>query len=271
MKDFIIKYGVLILALIGISQYWIIAAFNKWVRKGFVKTYKSGTISIGYDSFSGANISLNGTFRVFNKDIFINRIFIKVTRLRDEAKHTHEWNAFKSTELFISENYPLKIELPSGFLISPKVPYRFNISFYDNELMKDIKLEFSKYFNKWMKYHDELNKIRNESIALGLVTEHEIIEEQIRKIGEFRTCRVSTEVFGKLNSLFYWDAGKYSIELNVQTSKPDKTFIENYEFELTEEDSKNLKLNVITILETPIRMFLNQKRNLFFYSQVDYL
>jgi len=44
--------------------------------------------------------------------------------------------------------------------------------------------------------------------------------------------------------------------VNVRTSKPDKVFVKNYKFSLTEDNSKNLKLNIITILEEPISSYL---------------
>lgn len=265
MKDFLIKYGVLILASIGVVQYWIIAIYNKWLRKGSINIYKSGTIILGYDYFSGANITLSGTIRSFNKEIFINRIYLKVIRLEDKAEHNFDWQAFKAFNLFILDNSIPKIELPTGFIVTQKVPYRFNILFNDRELIEKLKSEYKKYIDEWNKYYNELKIIENKFQAVKVR-----VQKQFELIEKFRKCVTRTEVYSKLNDLFYWKDGEYSIDFFIQTSKPDKVYKEQYKFVITEEESKNLKLNVISILELPIANYLNNKPPFFNYPQIEY-
>ena len=69
MKQFLKDYGILILAIWGIAQYWIAVAWFKWIRKGKVEIYKTGTVEIGYSYPYGTTIGLNGTLRTFNKNI----------------------------------------------------------------------------------------------------------------------------------------------------------------------------------------------------------
>ena len=161
------------------------------------------------------------------------------------------------------------MELPTSFLISPEVPQRFNILFYDTKLAEEIKPLFTEYISEWVQYVDELNKIRS-SISPNTINHQEIAIKQFDKIEVFRKCKVSVDTYTGLDRKCYWEDGFYELELFVFTSKPDKVFSKKYNFEITKEDAKYLKLNVITMLEEPIRVYLNMRRNLYYYTQAHY-
>lgn len=253
MDDFLKSYGTLILAICGIVQVWVIAFWKKYVRKGEVNIYETGTVESGYSTI-GPTVGLNGTLRVLDKDVFIKSIDLLVIREKDKAQHIFKWVAFRPPKIDLAGSQPISLEIPSGFLVAPNSPHRFNIVFNDNDLFDDIRSLFNDYLSEWYKIKAQLSEIWQPLI--GATPSPEIINRQIVLLEDFRKSKIHVDMFTALDRKCYWESGDYSITVNVRTSKPDKVFIKNYKFSLTEADSKNLKLNVIPILEEPISSYL---------------
>lgn len=175
--------------------------------------------------------------------MFIKSIDLLVIREKDKAQHILKWIAFRPPKIDLAGSQPISMEIPSGFLISPDSPHRFNIIFNDNDHFKEILPIFNEYIAEWYKVTDKLTKISPSPSG-----ESQIIEE-------FKKSKIHVDNFVALDRKCYWEPGDYSLTVNVRTSKPDKVFNNNYKFSLTEADSKNLKLNVITILEEPISRY----------------
>lgn len=158
MGKFFESYGALIVAFIGFGQFWVKILWDKYFRKGEIAYYETGTIVVGY-SRSGPTIGLNGTIRALNKDVFIRTIDLSVVREKDKAQHDYKWLAFQSPKIDIAGSQPSPMEIPSGFLISPNSPHRFNINFNDNDLLKEMTPLLNQYYSEWYKTTQELNKI----------------------------------------------------------------------------------------------------------------
>jgi len=252
MDDFIKSFGTLILAIYGIIQVWIMALWKKYARIGKIDIYETGTIEIGYSTF-GPTIGLNGTMRALNKDIFVKSIDLMVVREKDKSQHVFRWIAFRPPKIDLAGSQPILMEIPSGFLISPNSPHRFNIVFNDNDLFEDIRHIFNNYITEWYKVVERLTEIRPSPSG---VFQPEIVAQQAAIIEEFRRSKIYLDTYTALDRKCYWETGDYSLTINVRTSKPDKVFTNNYHFSINEADSKNLKLNVITILEEPISSYL---------------
>ncbi len=252
MDEFIKSFGTLILAIYGIIQVWLIALWKKYVRKGKIDIYETGAVEIGYSAF-GPTIGLNGTLRALNKDVFVKSIDLMVVREKDRSQHIFHWIAFRPPKIDLAGIQPISMEIPSGFLISPNSPHRFNIVFNDNELFDDIRSIFNEYISEWYKVVDRLTKIQPSSSG---VVQPEIVAQQVAIIEDFRRSKIHIDTFTALDRKCYWEPGDYSLTMNVRTSKPDKVFTNNYHYSISESDSKNLKLNVITVLEEPISSYL---------------
>ncbi len=267
MREFLKSYGTLILAIYGIVQVWVIALWKRCVRKGKVDIYETGTIEIGYSTF-GPTIGLNGTLRALNRDVFIKSIDLLVIREKDKAQHIFKWIAFRPPKIDLAGSQPISLEIPSGLLVSPNSPHRFNIVFNDNNLFDDIGTLFSDYLSKWYRVAEQLTKIWPPLI--GATPPLEIINRQNELIESFRKSTIHLDMFTALDRKCYWEAGDYSLTVNVRTSKPDKVFVKNYRFSLTEFDSNNLKLNALTILEEPISSYLRIQNYPYNFAYSDY-
>jgi len=268
MEEFAKSFGIFVLALIGVAQLWIKILWEKYFRKGKIDYCETGTITIGYN-MSGPVIGLNGTLRALNKDVFTRSIDLLVIRERDRAQHVFKWIAFQSPKIDIAGSQPSPMELPSGFLISPHSPHRFNIVFNDNDLFKDIRSLLNVYYSEWYKTTEELNKIWPP--LTGVPPQPAIFNQQFAVIGDFRKSQISTDTFTALDRKCYWEPGDYQLIINVTASKPNQAFTKRYRFSISEADSKILKLNVITILEEPISGYLRMPNPLYNWAFADYI
>ena len=177
-----------------------------------------------------------------------------VIREKDKAQHIFKWVAFRSPKIDLVGTQPVPMEIPSGFLVSPDLPYRFNIFFNDNKLFKDIRSIYNKYSSECYK----------------VVKQLPVISDQKKLIEDFRKTKISLETHEALNRKCYWEPGDYSLAINVKVSKPDSIFTNNYSFSIKEDDSRNLRLNVITILEEPITNQLKSKNFPYNFAYLEY-
>ena len=238
MGEFIKSYGTLILAIYGIIQVWGIELYKKYLCKGKIDIYETGTIEIGYSTF-GPTISLNGTLRARDKDVFIRSIDLLVIREKDKAQHVFKWVAFRSPKIDLAGTKPISMEIPSGFLVSPDLPHRFNIVFNDNELFENIRSLYNKYNSKC---YEVLKQMNNSPV----------INNKNKLIEDFEKSEIHRETYDAFYTKYYWEAGEYSLAINVKVSKPDSIFTNNYYFSISEDDSKKVRLNVVTMLKEPI-------------------
>lgn len=253
MGNFIETYGAHVLASIGIIQFWIKVLWDQYFRKGKIDYYETGTIVIGYGT-SGPTIGLNGTIRALNKDVFIRAIDLLVIREKDKAQHNFKWNTFQSPQIYTVGSQSTPMELPSGFLISPNSPHRFNIVFNDNDLFRDISPLLNSYLSEWYKTIKELTQIWSPSI--GVQPPAEISSRQHNLIEDFRKSTIHFETYNALNRKYYWEPGDYHLSVNVMSSKPDGVSRKTYGFSISTGDSERLRLNVIAMLQQPIAEYL---------------
>lgn len=253
MDKFIQSYGILILAAIGVAQFWVKVLRDKFFRKGEIDYYETGTIVIGYNP-QGPTIGLQGTLRASNKDVFVKSIDFLVVRERDKAQHIFKWVAFQSPKIDMTGNQPIPMELPSSFLISPNSPHRFHIIFNDNNLFEDIRPLLNEYYSNWYTTTQELNKVWPP--FAGTYPPPDLRARQLKIIEDFRESQIYRDTYTALDRKCYWEPGHYQLIIDVRTSKPNKTFTKKYRFSITKVDSEILKLNVITILEEPVAGYL---------------
>ena len=257
----------LALAIYGVIQIWLIALWNKYIRKGTINIYETGNIEIGYSNF-GPTIGLNGTLRALNKDVFVRAINLLVVREKDKAQHIFQWMAFRPPKIDLAGSQPISMEIPSGFMISSNSPHRFNIFFNDNGCFGDIRYLFGVYISEWYKVVEQLTKIGLPP-QLG-ITSPEIIVQRSGLIQNFEKSSIYSEMYAALNGRCYWESGDYRLTINVVTSKPDKVISNNYHFSITEDDSRNLKLNVVTMLRDPIANYLGDQNFPYHFAYAAY-
>ena len=115
--------GPWIISFVVLAQFWVIAAWKRFIQKGRVEIYESGALEVSYGTF-GPSISLTGTLRAINKDIFIRQIRIRVTRQKDGARFLFNWRAFRPNTIQLVGQQIATLELASSFLLTTDAPHK---------------------------------------------------------------------------------------------------------------------------------------------------
>lgn len=210
----------LVFVLVMLSQALLRLLSTLFIRPK-IKVYPSGQIEIGLSQF-GSTIALFGTLQAQIGDSFITKIELIVKDTTEQIFRTLEWRAFKSYTFSLVPNEELKLELVSAFLLSTKAPFKYNIVFVDDELLKSYVGEVLKIQQLWK--DDE-----NKDVEAFLQTE------------AVQTMRV------KCQKDLYWRAGHYNLNMVIHT--PNKTYTTPFEFNLTEPQVEVLRSNIIQIVK----------------------
>jgi len=239
-----VQWGPWIISALALAQVWIIALFKR-LRKALVDIHESGTIEIGYSSY-GPTVGIVGTIRTLHKDAFVKNIELKVIRKKDNATHRFHWYAFRSTTLFTAEDTPT-LEIASSFLLTQKDPLKYNIFFTDESFVADIRPKVANVAKAWITFKEnKLQELKEKYQGqYDSLSKHPMLESQI--YDEFAKSGGTTNSFTILDRACYWEEGTYGLDIIVNTTNPRESFIKSFSFDLSEEDTHQLKLNVVAI------------------------
>jgi hypothetical protein len=245
----IYEWGTLAVAVIALVQPWGVWIYRKYLRPGKLELYKTGSLEIGFSLF-GPTIAFIGTLRALNHDAFVEEVTAKVIRVKDKAEHDFRWIAFRPASIDITGRAPIEMEFASSFLVTPNSPRRLNILFNDERQLQDMTPTIQKYIAEWHKcaYGDTTsgaNKVFDPSS-----------DQKSECVNKFKQETISAETYGSLLSKFYWEPGNYSLSIEAVVAKPNGPMIRRYDFQVTEGDSEGLKLNIISMLQTPLSAYL---------------
>lgn len=233
-----IDLGALIIALIALVQPWIIYLWKRFIKPGSVEFFQTGTIEIGFSDYA-STIGINGTLRAMDKDFYISGISVELIKEKDSSRHFFDWAVFRDTKISLSGKNDMDVELPYGILITTQSPERINIQFHDRKQQEEINPIYNNLSSHWL---DFLKKKNPRNIIDSDYNTNEAFDEFSKDI-------VMTNSYTNINREFYWDKGNYSLTLKVLTSKPNKVFINNFKFSLTEDECKMLRYNIITLTD----------------------
>lgn len=267
MGEFFKSYGTLILAVYAVVQVWIVFLWKRFVRKGKLKIHETGTIEIGYSNY-GPTIALNGTLRGLHQAVFVREIQLLVTRDKDSSAHKFQWLAFRSPELDLTASTPVSLEIPSGFMVIPSIPHRYNIIFNDTATLGEIRPLYDGYLSAWNKTIEKMNEPL--TLLQQLIDPNKVLQNKVSLIQKFQKSQATDQVHGSIERLCYWDTGKYKLTMTVYASDPNMSFSKTYAFSISEQDSISLRANVIPVLELPISAHLQIEEYPFYFTYAQY-
>lgn len=238
MEESLFQYGTLIVAIIALIQPWLLYLWKKFVRKGEIEIYPTGSIEVGYSSY-GPTIGLHGTFRCLNQDVFVSSINLDIVKQKDNSTHSFDWGVFRSQKL-THKGEEAEFELPYGFMLSTLQPKRYNVAFFDTRTRNEMLDKIQKLKEEWIKI------LSNEVREKGIPDETTISKKYY---DEFSKSQLHVETYTNLDRLCYWENGKYDLILKVYSSKPNRVFEKRWEFSLREEEVKAIRLNALKILQ----------------------
>lgn len=264
MIKFLIKHGVLIIALAALIQPWLISIWKKFFIKSYIDIFETGKIEIGYSTF-GPTIGLVGTLRCTNGDFFIREIQVNLIKTKDSSSHKFNWGVFR-TEKLTNTGDESSFELPYGFLLSTTLPRRYSIQFHDLQTQSELQNITNKVSEEWSSILYESMKDNPEQSFNQTSSEAELSQFSIYQ--EFSKTPIHVNSYTSLDRLCYWEIGEYSIEMIVFTSNPNHNFRNKWSFSINDKDQAQLRLNVVKIMQDVCGRSSFSKYN---FSYADYI
>ena len=205
-------------------------AWNKVFRQTQIAFLPSGLVSIFFNK-SGSYISFGGVYSVKNKPATVKSISAIVTRESDKAVLDLRWSTFSS---------PIYRRIAGAYETSFETAHPFMV---DADKLTPVFVEFE------VKEQDVVGKLLppayySTSAILNMSPSISIVDadRQLRCTPEYK------EAFTKINDLFFWKPGKYQIAL--QTEYNEQSVKNLYVFELSEDESNQLRANIDSLLTT---------------------
>jgi len=226
----------LVFMLVVISQA-LIKLLSYLLIQAKLKVYPAGHIEIGLNQF-GSTIGLFGTLFSENRDNFVTHIEVEVTEAMGQWTRTFEWRALKPYTFGLMPADDIKLELASAFLVSSKAPFKYNIVFVDDNLLKQYRTDILKIRQLW---EDDTKQDLKSFLQTGVVQ----------------------TLLTKLHNEFYWKAGAYNLKMVIHTLQ--KTHTTHFQFSLKAQQVEALKNNIPKIIN-----FICEKQSNFFSVYCEY-
>lgn len=205
-------------------------AWNKWVCRAKISFLPSDLVSIFFNK-SGSYISFGGVYSVKNKSATVESISATITRRTDKAVLDLRWSSFSSPIYRrIAGTYETSFETAHPFKVDVDNLAPVFVEFEVKEQEAVGKLLSPAYY--------ATTTIFNSNPSISIID----ADHQLRCTPEYK------ESFTKINDLFFWKPGKYQIMLKTDYNKQRATYL--YEFELTENESNQLRANIDYLLTT---------------------
>jgi hypothetical protein len=137
IPEFLKDYGGHVIALVALSQLWVLKLWSKWIDKGTISFYPVQRPAVSFGAI-GPSVTVQGTLRAFRRDVFITSIGLHVRRSKDGSSRALKWFAFQPPTLTLGGDTTATLEFPAPFLVIPATPHAFRIVFYDEEAAHTI-------------------------------------------------------------------------------------------------------------------------------------
>lgn len=254
---------------VAIAQPWAIGLWKRYIRRGTITPYVTGFIELGFADF-GPTIAIDGTLRALHKDVFVKAIEVRLTKHRDQSKHTFEWLAFRSHRASVAgASDPAGfVEAASGFMVTPNTPHRVCIVFSDVETRQLIQKQLAVALARFWVYR------RSEPFQLlgqrFLLDDAQVLQLFQGLTEQYQKDSTHVSAYTAIDRICYWETGKYEVELRVHSARPDQTFTERWTIELDEEQAKQLHLNVVNMLDNPLYTTAGLNTPPFFFAYAPY-
>lgn len=239
----------LAVAALALVQPWLIALWKRLFQRGRLEVYETGVLEIGFSEF-GPTVAVLGTIRCEGRDVFVERMSLKVIRLKDRAEHLFAWRAFRPHSVSSSPDGTVQFEVASSFLVSPSVPHRFNVFFASNDFQSTYRARVAALWERWKTYVDTERATVDPTGALPVrqLLDNPITEKAL--VDGYMRLPEPAEVHRVLNHDFFWREGDYSVQLSVHGARPERVFAATWQFTLEPADEARLRLNIIALLES---------------------
>lgn len=218
-----------ILSIIAISLSILIPlaqwVWKKWIMRAKVKYYPTGQATLFFNQ-SGSYIRLNGVIESENKAATIKRLSIVLTRKRDDRKLNLVWSSLVS---------PVNQSMLGNVVQTTEAAHPFRVE------ADSVACAFVEYSDTSDSSGKKIRKKCADLVPLILqATQNHSYDEAL---AVFSRSPEYVDAKNNLMSEFYWEIGKYDIDVSVEYDKrKKKTF--SFEFNVSEQDYNDLHSNI---------------------------
>ena len=244
VEEFIDGYLAHVVAVIALVQVWVIAAWKKWFVGGRIEFHPAANIEIGFSSF-GSTVALPGTLRAVKKEVFVSDMVVTITRMQDQAKHTFTWRAFRSNTFSAASMAPEAIELATSFNLLPTSPRPINVFYASADFASRYAQQAETLRTAWQQFvAEKISELGEQAASLVQTTEF-----ADTLFAEFGRQQVFLNLYSQINNGFYWQAGRYQLDLTINCAPPTSPARYTWFLELTGDDEQKLRLNSIAMMK----------------------
>ena len=201
-----------------------------WIRILLTKTkleiINHKQLEIGYTT-NGPIVNIDLAFSAIDTDAFIKKVSIKL-------EHENKENIKLQWEWF--EEILYEMDIPDSGI----VPYRKNQKAIAIKVPKETLIEKKIGFQSKTFKSGYFNLYSNTNQKQINISENQQDLQQLKTSNEYN------EFLNLFKDHFPWKKGKYVGLIDVEIAERNKTFTQNFSFELTTLDIKNLETNIIT-------------------------
>ena len=138
----------------------------------------------------------------------------------------------------------MEVELPYGIMLSTNSPQRINIQFHDLAQQEILSIPYNESRTNWNDFFERHFPIQKRTGSQEENLQIFAIYQDFIKTNE------QTNVYARFHRELYWEESDYELEMVIETSNPIKQFKSNLKFYLTDAECENLRLNVITLIDS---------------------
>lgn len=243
------EWGTLAISVLALVQPWLLALWRRYIRRGEVRAYESGNIELGFGNF-GPSVALIGTLRAAHQDVFIERISVRVTRLKDNAQLPLTWRAFRPSEIPLGDSSNTTLEPAGSFLLGTASPMKYNIFFGSDQFVADFSGRASLTPNRWHEFVEQRIKALepNEQQRTRAAKDNPALNEILWR--EFSNGEHISVLYREFTTGFYWRAGTYKLEMIIDAEEPALSATKQWAFSLSEDDAESLRVNIVPLLRS---------------------
>jgi hypothetical protein len=244
IAEFIDTYLAHLVAVIALVQVWALAAWKRWIVKGRIEFHPAANIEVGFSSF-GSTVALPGTLRAVKKEVFVSDMGVTITRLQDQAKHTFTWRAFRSNTFSAASMAPEAIDLATSFNLLPTSPRPINVVYASAEFASRYAQQAEQLRAAWQLFvAGKMAELGDQ--AASLVNTAGFVDALF---GEFSHEQAALDLYTQISNGFYWQAGRYKLDLGINCASPTNSMHYTWFFELTQDDEQKLRLNALVMMK----------------------
>ena len=230
------------LSSIAILIPFIQWAWKKWICKAKLNYYPTGQAYL-YFNHSGSYLRIDGVYEALKKPIALKNVDLHIRRQKDDQKLNLTWSSFIS---------PVSQTIAGNFSQITEYAHPFRI---EADSIACAFIEFGDQFNSSGKIIAKQLEILAQKIKPSIESEkdYETVLKEYRALPEFATAKTVLE------KEFYWEIGKYDVDMEVRHGK---TAVHFYcQIVVDEMQNTRLKQNIEESLISPIKDIYRIPRN----------